>query len=69
MLGYWEDPAATDAAITRRWLRTGDYGAIENGRLRLTGRRSDLILRGGENVYPTEIEQCLDEHPASSRAP
>lgn len=64
MLGYWEDPAATDAAITPEgWLRTGDYGAIENGRLRLTGRRSDLILRGGENVYPTEIEQCLDEHP------
>ena len=64
MLGYWEDPDATDAAITvDGWLRTGDYGTVENGRLRLTGRRSDLILRGGENVYPTEIEQCLDEHP------
>ncbi|MBS9374999.1 Long-chain-fatty-acid--CoA ligase [Rhodococcus sp. B50] len=64
MLGYWEDPEATDAAITAEgWLRTGDYGTIENGRLRLTGRRSDLILRGGENVYPTEIEQRLDEHP------
>ncbi|MGV9733672.1 class I adenylate-forming enzyme family protein [Rhodococcus aetherivorans] len=65
MLGYWEDEEATAAAITPdRWLRTGDYGVIENGRLRLTGRRSDLILRGGENVYPTEIEQTLDEHPA-----
>ncbi|WP_374112253.1 class I adenylate-forming enzyme family protein [Rhodococcus sp. CH91] len=64
MLGYWADPAATDAAITADgWLRTGDYGTVENGRLRLTGRRSDLILRGGENVYPTEIEQRLDEHP------
>ncbi len=64
MLGYWEDEAATDAAISPgRWLRTGDYGLIENGRLRLTGRRSDLILRGGENIYPVEIEQCLDEHP------
>src|SRR5690606_22036386 len=64
MLGYWEDPEALDAAITSDgWLRTGDYGTIENGRLRLTGRRSDLILRGGENVYPTEIEQRLDEHP------
>ncbi|MHA4852836.1 steroid-24-oyl-CoA synthetase [Rhodococcus sp. MSC1_016] len=64
MLGYWEDEAATAAAIAPgRWLRTGDYGVVENGRLRLTGRRSDLILRGGENVYPTEIEQCLDEHP------
>ncbi|MEE2032359.1 class I adenylate-forming enzyme family protein [Rhodococcus chondri] len=65
MLGYWEDEAATDAAITAGgWLRTGDYGLIENDRLRLTGRRSDLILRGGENIYPAEIEQCLDEHPA-----
>lgn len=65
MLGYWNDPAATAAAITPdRWLRTGDYGIIEDGRLYLTGRRSDLILRGGENVYPTEIEQVLDEHPA-----
>ncbi|WP_063034239.1 class I adenylate-forming enzyme family protein [Nocardia grenadensis] len=64
MLGYWADEAATAAAITPdRWLRTGDFGVLEDGRLRLTGRRSDLILRGGENVYPTEIEQCLDEHP------
>ncbi|WP_027503631.1 class I adenylate-forming enzyme family protein [Rhodococcus sp. UNC363MFTsu5.1] len=64
MLGYWENPEATAAAITDdRWLRTGDFGKIEDGRLRLTGRRSDLILRGGENIYPTEIEQTLDEHP------
>ncbi|MEV6430700.1 class I adenylate-forming enzyme family protein [Nocardia sp. NPDC051463] len=65
MLGYWEDEAATAAAITPdRWLRTGDIGVQEQGRLRLSGRRSDLILRGGENVYPTEVEQCLEEHPA-----
>lgn len=65
MLGYWDDEAATAAAITPdRWLRTGDIGTVEDGRLRLSGRRSDLILRGGENVYPTEIEQCLDSHPA-----
>lgn len=64
MLGYWADEAATAAAITAdRWLHTGDFGVFEDGRLRLTGRRSDLILRGGENIYPTEIEQCLDEHP------
>ncbi|SNY80467.1 Acyl-CoA synthetase (AMP-forming)/AMP-acid ligase II [Nocardia amikacinitolerans] len=64
MLGYWNDPEATAAAITPdRWLRTGDIGIVEEGRLRLSGRRSDLILRGGENVYPTEVEQCLDEHP------
>ncbi|MET9028693.1 class I adenylate-forming enzyme family protein [Nocardia sp. NPDC004168] len=65
MLGYWQNEAATAAAITAdRWLRTGDIGVLEDGRLRLSGRRSDLILRGGENVYPTEIEQCLEEHPA-----
>lgn len=65
MLGYWDDAEATAAAITPdRWLRTGDFGVLEEGRLRLTGRRSDLILRGGENVYPAEIEQCLEEHPA-----
>ncbi|WP_433658321.1 class I adenylate-forming enzyme family protein [Nocardia sp. CA-128927] len=65
MLGYWDDEAATAAAITAdRWLRTGDIGVLTDGRLRLSGRRSDLILRGGENVYPTEIEQCLEEHPA-----
>ncbi|MFC7446805.1 class I adenylate-forming enzyme family protein [Rhodococcus daqingensis] len=64
MLGYWENPEATAAAITDdRWLHTGDFGRIDDGRLRLTGRRSDLILRGGENIYPTEIEQTLDEHP------
>ncbi|QIS05695.1 AMP-binding protein [Nocardia brasiliensis] len=65
MLGYWNDEAATAAAITPdRWLRTGDIGVLAEGRLRLSGRRSDLILRGGENVYPVEIEQCLEEHPA-----
>ncbi|WP_167477403.1 class I adenylate-forming enzyme family protein [Nocardia arthritidis] len=65
MLGYWNDPAATAAAITPdRWLRTGDIGIIADGRLRLSGRRSDLILRGGENVYPVEIEQVLEDHPA-----
>ncbi|WP_280511946.1 class I adenylate-forming enzyme family protein [Nocardia farcinica] len=65
MLGYWNDPAATAAALTPdRWLRTGDLGVCTDGRLRLSGRRSDLILRGGENIYPTEVEHCLDEHPA-----
>ncbi|MEU1985634.1 class I adenylate-forming enzyme family protein [Nocardia sp. NPDC019395] len=65
MLGYWRDEAATAAAIDgERWLRTGDFGILRDGRLRMAGRRSDLILRGGENVYPTEIENVLDEHPA-----
>ncbi|MBY8862994.1 acyl--CoA ligase [Nocardia sp. CA2R105] len=65
MLGYWNDEAATAAAIdSERWLRTGDFGTFADGRLHLSGRRSDLILRGGENVYPIEIENALDEHPA-----
>ncbi|MFI5718337.1 class I adenylate-forming enzyme family protein [Nocardia sp. NPDC051750] len=65
MLGYWQDEAATAAVLDgERRLRTGDFGMLQDGRLRMAGRRSDLILRGGENVYPTEIENVLDEHPA-----
>ncbi|MFV2171592.1 class I adenylate-forming enzyme family protein [Actinomadura sp. LOL_011] len=64
MLGYWQDQDATDRAIRAdRWLHTGDIGMVEGGRLRLTTRRSDLILRGGENVYPAEIENVLAEYP------
>jgi acyl-CoA synthetase (AMP-forming)/AMP-acid ligase II len=64
MLGYWRDDAAT-AAVLRPdgWLRTGDLGTLREGRLFMASRRSDLILRGGENVYPAEIEAVLDEHP------
>ena len=65
MLGYWQDPEATARAIRPgRWLHTGDVGVVEQGLLRLTGRRTDLILRGGENVYPAEVENALAEHPA-----
>ncbi|MFJ3709668.1 AMP-binding protein [Streptomyces sp. NBC_01387] len=64
MLGYWEDPEATAKTVRAgRWLHTGDIGRIDGGLLRLTSRRSDLILRGGENVYPAEIENVLAEHP------
>jgi acyl-CoA synthetase (AMP-forming)/AMP-acid ligase II len=65
MLGYWNDPSATAEIFDdERWMRTGDIGMLRHGLLYLTTRRSDLILRGGENVYPIEIEQVLDEHPA-----
>jgi acyl-CoA synthetase (AMP-forming)/AMP-acid ligase II len=65
MLGYWADEAAGATALTTGgWLRTGDLGSIRAGRLYLATRRSDLILRGGENVYPAEVEAVLDEHPA-----
>ena len=64
MLGYWNDPEATAAAVREdRWLHTGDIGVLEQGRLRLSSRRSDLIIRGGENVYPAEVEFVLAEHP------
>lgn len=64
MLGYWEDSEATAGAIGEdRWLRTGDIGVLEGGRVRLTSRRTDLILRGGENVYPAEVENVLTECP------
>ena len=65
MLGYWRDDESTAAALTPDgWLRTGDLGSLRDGRLYLASRRSDLILRGGENVYPAEIEAVLDEHPS-----
>jgi acyl-CoA synthetase (AMP-forming)/AMP-acid ligase II len=64
MLEYWQNPEATAAVIgPGRWLRTGDVGHLEDGRLYLCSRKRDLILRGGENVYPQEIEQRLEAHP------
>lgn len=63
-LGYWGNEEATAASFyPDRWYRTGDLGRVEDGRLYLAGRRSDLIIRGGENVYPAEVENRLLEHP------
>lgn len=68
-LGYWEDPQATRAAFhPDRWLRTGDIGRIEDGLLFVAGRRGDLVIRGGENVYPAEIEAALLAHPSVAEA-
>jgi acyl-CoA synthetase (AMP-forming)/AMP-acid ligase II len=64
MPGYWRRPEDTAAAFwPHRWLRTGDIGRIVDGRLYLSSRKRDLIFRGGENVYPVEIEHRLEEHP------
>jgi acyl-CoA synthetase (AMP-forming)/AMP-acid ligase II len=62
--GYWDDPDATAAVLDDdRWYHSGDYGRIEDGVLWLDSRMRDLILRGGENIYPMEIEHRLVEHP------
>ena len=62
-LGYHGDPDATAAVLNEtRWYRSGDFGRVVDGRLYLAGRRSDLILRGGENIYPAEIEDRLHAH-------
>jgi acyl-CoA synthetase (AMP-forming)/AMP-acid ligase II len=62
MLGYWRQPDATAKALERGWFHTGDLGLVdEQGRLFIRGRRNDLILRGGANVYPAEVERVLME--------
>jgi acyl-CoA synthetase (AMP-forming)/AMP-acid ligase II len=63
-IGYWDNPGATEAAFwPGRWYRTGDFGRIHDGVLFVESRMRDLILRGGENIYPIEIEHRLVQHP------
>lgn len=66
MLGYWEQDDKTAEAIDRaRWMHTGDLAEMdEDGYLAIVGRIKDLVIRGGENVYPREIEEFLYTHPA-----
>ncbi|PWJ27043.1 acyl-CoA synthetase (AMP-forming)/AMP-acid ligase II [Branchiibius hedensis] len=68
MKGYWQDPAATAAAITPEgWLHTGDVGFLDaDGYLTITDRIKDMFTVGGFNVYPAEVEQILVRHPAVS---
>ena len=63
-IGYWGDDEATAESLDAdRWYRTGDFGRIEGGMLFLESRMRDLILRGGENIYPMEVENRLVAHP------
>jgi O-succinylbenzoic acid--CoA ligase len=63
--GYRDDPARTAAALRDGWLRTGDLGRLDPGpRLVALGRRDDLIVTGGVNVHPAEVEAVLAAHPA-----
>ena len=70
MKGYYNNPDATAKAIDPDgWLHTGDEASIDaDGYVRITGRIKDLIIRGGENISPKEIEDCLREHPAVADA-
>lgn len=65
MLGYWEEPERTAEAVDEdRWMHTGDLAMMdEDGYVRIVGRIKDMIIRGGENVYPREIEEFLYTHP------
>lgn len=65
MLGYYNQPAATREAVTTDgWLRTGDLAErLPAGRLRIVGRLKEMILRGGENIYPAEVEEAVRRHP------
>ena len=66
MHGYWAEAEKTQSSITKDgWMRTGDLATLdENGFARITGRLKDMVIRGGENIYPREIEEFLYRHPA-----
>ena len=66
MKGYWNDPEATRAAIdSEGWFHTGDIGYLDDdGFLYIADRLKDMVITGGENVYPAEVESALYDHPA-----
>ena len=69
MLGYWNNPEATAQAIDAgRWMHTGDLATMDDeGYVNIVGRSKDMIIRGGENIYPREIEEFLYAHPKIQR--
>nr|HEX4314496.1 AMP-binding protein [Kofleriaceae bacterium] len=70
MLGYWNDDAATRAAIDRAgWMHTGDLATMDaDGYVNIVGRIKDMIVRGGEKIFPREVEEYLSAHPAVAEA-
>ena len=70
MLGYFDDQQATEAAFNAQgWFMTGDLGWMDaDGYLRITGRKKDVIIRGGHNIYPGRIEALATRHDAVERA-
>ena len=71
MQGYWENPEATAEAVDADgWMHTGDLGVMDDsGYLNIVGRIKDMVIRGGENLYPAEIEEVLFQHPAVASRP
>src|SRR6185437_6626067 len=64
MRGYWEDPARTTEVVKDGWMHTGDLATIDDeGYCNIVGRAKDMLIRGGENVYPREIEEFLFRFP------
>jgi long-chain acyl-CoA synthetase len=69
MKGYWQRPEATAEAIRDGWFHTGDLAKVDSdGYFYIVDRKKDLIIRGGYNVYPREIEEVIYEHPAVAEA-
>jgi fatty-acyl-CoA synthase len=69
MSGYWNNPEATAATLQDGWLRTGDMGSFdERGYLTLRDRSKDVVISGGSNIYPREVEEALLEHPGVTEA-
>lgn len=69
MSGYWQNPAATDETLRNGWLRTGDMGSFDaRGYLTLHDRSKDVVISGGTNIYPREVEEALLQHPGVSEA-
>ncbi|RKT79183.1 fatty-acyl-CoA synthase [Terracoccus luteus] len=64
MLGYWEQPEKTAEVLVDGWMHTGDIGVMhDDGYVEVTGRIKDMVIRGGENIYPREVEEFLYTHP------
>jgi long-chain acyl-CoA synthetase len=69
MQGYYRNPEATAATVRDGWLHTGDLGVFDaDGYLSIVGRKKEMIIRGGENIYPKEVEEVLYRHPAIQEA-